>query len=130
MTYRERSSTSFRSLDASRVPAVVVELPVSWWKCRAKGVLRDCWKWLNDESDASDVVLGLNEIVGRLIERVANRFVGTCIARRVIVNPSIIKLLQVEPSKAVARDRERSVLKILAVSTQSDRGKDGAFRLF
>lgn len=82
------------------MPAVVVELPVSWWKYRAKGVLRDCWKWWRDESDASDVVLGLNETVGRLIERVANRFVGTCIARRVIVNPSIIKLLQVEPSNS------------------------------
>ena len=34
-------------------------------------------------------VLGRNETVGQLIERVAKRFVGTCIARRDIVNPSI-----------------------------------------
>ena len=34
-------------------------------------------------------VLGRNETVGRLIERVAKRFVGTCIARRDIVNPSM-----------------------------------------
>lgn len=35
------------------------------------------------------VGFGRNEMVGRLIERVAKRFAGTCIARRDIVNPSI-----------------------------------------
>jgi hypothetical protein len=52
-----------------------------------KGVLRVGRKWWAG-SDARDV-LGRNETVGRLIERVANRFVGTCIARRDIVNPSM-----------------------------------------
>ena len=35
--------------------------------------------------------------MGRLIDRVANRFVGTCIARRDIVNPSIAN--EVNPPK-------------------------------
>jgi hypothetical protein len=52
-----------------------------------KGVLKAGRKWWVG-SDARDV-LGRNETVGRLIERVANRFVGTCIARRDIVNPSM-----------------------------------------
>ena len=53
-----------------------------------KGVLKDSRKWWGDESEVRDV-LGRNETAGRLIERVANRFVGICIARRDIVSPSI-----------------------------------------
>jgi len=66
----------------------VLELVVSWWKNRVKGALNDGRKRCDVESAARDV-LGRNETVGRLIERVAKRFVGTCIARRDIVNPSI-----------------------------------------
>ena len=53
-----------------------------------KGVLKDWRKWWDVESEVRGV-FGRNETVGRLMERVAKRFAGTCIARRDIVNPSI-----------------------------------------
>ena len=80
-----------------------VELTASWWKCRAKGVLKDSWKWWDGESEVRNGV-GRNEIVGRLIERVVKRFAGTCIARRDIVNPSI-------PDQVGFARRERGEIK-------------------
>ena len=53
-----------------------------------KGVLKGGRKWCDVESAARDV-LGWNETVGQLIEQVAKHFVGTCIARQDIVNPSM-----------------------------------------
>ena len=60
-----------------------MEPTVSRWKNRVKGALKDGRK--GRESAVRDV-LGQNETVGWLIERVANRFAGTCIGRRDIVN--------------------------------------------
>jgi hypothetical protein len=82
-TYRERS---FCSLGVSCALAPTV----SWWKTRVKGVLNGCRNWRDvGESEARGAAFGRNETVGRLMDRVANRFAGTCIARRDIVNPSI-----------------------------------------
>jgi hypothetical protein len=51
-------------------------------------------------------VLGRNETEGRLTERVANRFVGTCIARRDIVKLSMasrISVSQDEPGDGTGK---------------------------
>lgn len=57
-----------------------------------KGILRGSRKWCDGESGVRDVP-GREVIVGRLIERVAKRFAGSCIALRDIVNPSMANSL-------------------------------------
>ena len=55
-------------------------------------MLKDSRRWWDGESPEVRDGVGRNETVGRLIERVAKRLAGTCIARRDIVNPSISTL--------------------------------------
>lgn len=74
-----------------------------------KAVWRDGRTGYAAESDDVGDVLGRNETVGRLIERVAKRFVGTCIARRDIVNPSIANRVEV----VLVSDRHRPLLAFL-----------------
>lgn len=57
-------------------------------------MLKGSRAWWDGESPEVSDGVGRNETVGRLIERVAKRFAGTCIARRDIVNPSISTLNQ------------------------------------
>ena len=66
----------------------MLEPTVARWKHRVEGVLNDGRKERDIELIVRDV-LGQNEIAGRLIERVANHLVGTCVARWDILNLSM-----------------------------------------